>query len=61
LATVVKNIGLSYKIDYRFFKPGTFLQRSKLPWSLTKPQLLYVFILPSKTCQHHVEARAANV
>jgi len=32
--------GLGVSAD---FKQGTFLQRSKLPWSLTKPQLCIYF------------------
>jgi len=60
LAAIARYIAISYKIDYlQIIKQGTFLQRSKLPWCLTKPQLC--IYLPSKTCQHHLETGTRNV
>ena len=40
LAAIAKYIAISYKMDYRQI---TFLQRSKLLWSLTKPQFCLYF------------------
>jgi len=52
-----------YKIDYlQIFQAGYFyLQIKKQIAVVFKQNYNHVFSLPSTTCQHHLEKRAANV
>jgi len=52
---------LQNRLSAEFSSMVLFYKVANCPWSLTKPQLCHYCILPSKTCQHHLETRAANV
>jgi len=53
-------IAISYKIYMQIFQAGRFFTTKQIAMAFNKTHN-HVFILPSKTCQHHLETRAAHV